>query len=286
VETVRRIKRITKQIAGSLSITGPFNVQYLAKEGRIRVIECNLRASRSFPFASKVFRLNFVDLATRLMMDAPVGEVQRSLFELDYVGVKAPQFSFARLAGADPVLGVEMASTGEVACFGDNLEEAFLKSLLSVGYSIPKKGVLLSTGTIQDKTKLLPAVRRFEELGLALYASAGTAAFLAENGVHAETVPWPLDDVKPNALDLIASGKVDLVLNIPKSIEEEELTNDYLIRRQAVDRGVPLLVNAETAALFAQAIRRYRLEDLEVRAWHEYVPPTDAVTGGAGPDAD
>ncbi len=279
VETVRRIKRITREIAESLVITGPFNVQYLAKEGRIRVIECNLRASRSFPFASKVFRLNFVDLATRLIMGVPTGEAQRSLFELDYVGVKAPQFSFARLAGADPVLGVEMASTGEVACFGDNLREAFLKSLLSVGYTIPSKGVLLSTGAIEHKTKLLPAVRRFEELGLSLYASAGTAQFLAANGIDAETVPWPLDTVRPNALDLIASGEVDLVLNIPKSIEEDELTNDYLIRRQAVDRGVPLLVNAETAALFAQAISEYSLDELKVLAWDEYVPPTDAVIG-------
>jgi carbamoyl-phosphate synthase large subunit len=278
VETVRRIKRITRKIAESLAISGPFNVQYLAKEGRIRVIECNLRASRSFPFASKVFRLNFVDLATRLIMDVPTGEVHRSLFELDYVGVKAPQFSFARLAGADPVLGVEMASTGEVACFGDNLREAFLKSLLSVGYTIPRKGVLLSTGTIKDKTKLLPAVRRFEELGLQLYASAGTARFLAANGVEAETVPWPLDTAKPNALDLIASGEVDLVLNIPKSIEEDELTNDYLIRRQAVDRGVPLLVNAEAAVLFAQAISEYSLDGLKVLAWDDYVPSTDAVT--------
>ncbi|MDH3216263.1 MAG: carbamoyl-phosphate synthase (glutamine-hydrolyzing) large subunit [Candidatus Krumholzibacteria bacterium] len=277
VETVRRIKRITREIAGSLSITGPFNVQYLAKEGRIRVIECNLRASRSFPFASKVFRLNFVDLATRLIMNVPVGEVQRSLFELDYVAVKAPQFSFARLAGADPVLGVEMASTGEVACFGDNLLEAFLKSLLSVGYSIPQKGVLLSTGTIADKTKLLPAVRRFRELGLELYASPGTAEFLDANNVPTKPVPWPLDKARPNALDLIASGNVDLVLNIPKSIEEDELTNDYLIRRQAVDRGVPLLVNTETAALFAHAISQYRLEDLKVLAWDDYVPATDAV---------
>lgn len=277
LETLRQIKRITKEIARSLSITGPFNVQYLAREGRILVIECNLRASRSFPFASKVFRLNFVDLATRAMMGAPIGEVQRSLFELDYVGVKAPQFSFARLAGADPVLGVEMASTGEVACFGDDLKEAFLKSLLSVGYTIPKKGVLLSTGTIAEKTKLLPAVQKFEELGLKLYASAGTAAFLKANGVIAEVVAWPLDEERPNALDLIDSRSVDLVLNIPKSIEKDELTNDYLIRRHAVDRAIPLLVNAETAALFAQAIHSYRLEDLKIRAWDDYVPPTDAI---------
>ncbi len=277
VETVRRIKRITREIAGSLSITGPFNVQYLAKEGRIRVIECNLRASRSFPFASKVFRLNFADLATRLIMGAPVGEVNRSLFELDYVAVKAPQFSFARLAGADPVLGVEMASTGEVACFGDDLLEAFLKSLLSVGYTIPRKGVLLSTGTIEEKIKLLPAVRRFEEMGLRLYASAGTAKFLEQSGVKTRIVPWPLDKTRPNALDLIESGEIDLVLNIPKSIEKEELTNDYLIRRQAVDRGVALLVNAETAVLFAQAIGRFALEDLKILAWDDYVPPADAV---------
>ena len=283
IEIIRRVKQITKEIAASLSITGPFNVQYLAKDGRIQVIECNLRASRSFPFASKVYRLNFVDLATRAIMGAPVGESPRSLFELDYVGVKAPQFSFARLAGADPLLGVEMASTGEVACFGADLKEAFLKSLLSVGYTIPRKGVLLSTGTIEEKATLLPAVRIFRDLGLELYATGGTATFLRSNGVDAETVPWPLDDATANALDLIDSGAIDLVLNIPKSIEEEELANDYRIRRRAVDRSVPLFVNVETAALFAQAIREYSLDNLEVLAWDDYVPDTDAM---AGPQRD
>ena len=277
VETVRRIKRITRQIARGLEITGPFNVQYLAKEGRIRVIECNLRASRSFPFASKTYRLNFVDLATRAMMGEPVAEAQRSLFELDYVGVKAPQFSFARLAGADPVLGVEMASTGEVACFGDDLLEAFLKSLLSVGYRIPEKGVLLSTGTIKEKTRLLPAVRRFQEMGLALYATAGTADFLQNTGIETQRVAWPLDEAPATALDVIEKGDVDLVLNIPKSIEQDELTNDYLIRRHTVDRGIPLFVNAETAELFAQAIFHYKLGDLAVKAWDDYVPATDAA---------
>ncbi len=278
VSTVRKIKRITREIAANLAITGPFNVQFLAKEGRIRIIECNLRASRSFPFASKVYRLNLIDLATRAMMGSSIGEVQRSLFELDYVGVKAPQFSFARLAGADPVLGVEMASTGEVACFGDDLMEAFLKSLLSVGYSIPKRGVLLSTGSLRMKTKLLPAVRCFQELGIDLYATGGTASFLNQSGVEVRTVPWPLDKERPNALDLIASGEVDLVINIPKSIEPDELTNDYLIRRQAVDRGAPLLVNAETADLFAQSILRYKnLDGLKIRAWDDYVPADDGA---------
>ena len=277
VETVRRVKRITRAIAARLSITGPFNVQYVAKDGRIRVIECNLRASRSFPFASKVYRLNFINLATRAIMGAPVGEPGRSLFEVDYVGVKAPQFSFSRLAGADPLLGVEMASTGEVACFGADLEEAFLKSLLSVGYTIPEKGVLLSTGTMREKTKLLPAVRTFVDLGLDLYGTAGTVGFLQANGVEAEVIPWPLDERKPDALDLIDSGTIDLVLNIPKSIEEDELTNDYLIRRRAVDCGVPLLVNTESAVLFAHAIQQYSLNDLQVLAWDDYVPATDAM---------
>jgi carbamoyl-phosphate synthase large subunit len=277
VETVRRVKRITRAIAARLSITGPFNVQYVAKDGRIRVIECNLRASRSFPFASKVYRLNFINLATRAILGAPVREPARSLFEIDYVGVKAPQFSFARLAGADPLLGVEMASTGEVACFGDDLEEAFLKSLLSVGYSIPQKGVLMSTGTMREKTKLLPAIRTFAERGLALYATAGTANFLGEHGIEAEIIPWPLDGRKPDALDLIESGEIDLVLNIPKSIEEDELTNDYLIRRRAVDNDVPLLVNTESAVLFAHAIQMYDLNDLQVLAWDDYVPATDAL---------
>lgn len=277
ISTVRRLKRIVREIARSLAITGPFNVQFLAKNDRIRIIECNLRASRSFPFASKTYRLNFVDLATRAMMGEPLREVSRSLFELDYVGVKAPQFSFSRLAGADPVLGVEMASTGEVACFGDGLEEAFLKSFLSVGYTIPTRGVLLSTGAIKEKTRLLPAVKSFAALGLDLYATGGTADFLEANGVKATWVPWPLDEASPNALDLIASGDVDLVVNIPKSIEEDELTNDYLIRRQAVDRGVPLLVNAETAALFAISIETLTLDDLKVRAWDDYVPATDGA---------
>ena len=233
--------------------------------------------SRSFPFASKVYRLNFINLATRAIMGAPVGEPARSLFEIDYVGVKAPQFSFARLAGADPLLGVEMASTGEVACFGSDLEEAFLKSLLSVGYTIPKKGVLLSTGTMREKTKLLPAVRTFAGLGLSLYGTAGTVEFLKANDLEAEVIPWPLDGKSPDALDLIDSGAIDLVINIPKSIEEDELTNDYLIRRRAVDCGVPLLTNTESAVLFAHAIQQYRLEDLQVLAWDDYVPSTDAM---------
>ncbi len=278
VSTVRKIKRITREIAASLAITGPFNVQFLAKEGRIRIIECNLRASRSFPFASKVYRLNLIDLATRAIMGSPIGEVSRSLFELDYVGVKAPQFSFARLAGADPVLGVEMASTGEVACFGDDLEEAFLKSLLSVGYTIPNRGVLLSTGSLKMKTRLLPAVRQFREMGLNLFATGGTASFLKQSGVEVQSVPWPLDEERPNAIDLISSGEVDLVINIPKSNEQEELTNDYLIRRQAVDRGVALLVNAETALLFAQSVLTYEnLSNLKIRAWDDYVPAADAM---------
>jgi len=205
-------------------------------------------------------------------MGMPVEAVKRSLFELDYVGVKAPQFSFARLAGADPVLGVEMASTGEVACFGDDSLEAFLKSLLAVGYTIPKKGVLMSTGAIEDKTKLLPAARTFAKLGLKIYATRGTAEFLARSEVEAEIVPWPLDPERPNALDLIESQQVDLVVNVPKSIEEEELTNDYLIRRHAVDRGVPLFANSEAAAMFAQAIRDYSLDDLAAKAWDDYVP--------------
>ncbi len=277
IETIRRINRITRAIASKLGITGPFNIQYLAKDRRIRVIELNLRASRSFPFASKVYRLNFVDLATRAIMGVPVGTAKRSLFELDYVGVKAPQFSFARLAGADPVLGVEMASTGEVACFGDDALEAFLKSLLAVGYTIPQKAVLMSSGAIEDKTKLLPAARTFAEKGLKLYATRGTAEFLARNNVEAEVVPWPLDDERPNALDLIESQGVDLVVNVPKSIEEEELTNDYLIRRHAVDRGIPLFANSEAAAMFATAIREHDLEELVAKAWDDYVPRAEPV---------
>jgi carbamoyl-phosphate synthase large subunit len=271
LETMRRIKIIAKKIAKSLKITGPFNIQFIAKDNDVKVIECNLRASRSFPFVSKVFKINFVDLATKIIMGKRVPTIDRSSFDLDYVGVKAPQFSFARLKGSDPILGVEMASTGEVACLGDDFNEAFLKSLISVGFSFPRKTILLSTGPIDSKTELLKSTKILEELGFKFYATKGTADFMKANGIKADVLYWPLEDKEPNALSCIADGKIDLVINIPKNIEKEELDNDYLIRRKSVDFGVPLITNLQFAKRFVEAIYKISLEDLKVKSWDEYI---------------
>ena len=271
LETMRRIKIIAKKIAKSLKITGPFNIQFIAKDNDVKVIECNLRASRSFPFVSKVFKINFVDLATKIIMGKRVPTIDRSSFDLDYVGVKAPQFSFARLKGSDPILGVEMASTGEVACLGDDFNEAFLKSLISVGFSFPSKTILLSTGPIDSKTELLKSTKILEELGFKFYATKGTADFMKTNGIKADVLYWPLEDKEPNALSCIADGKIDLVINIPKNIEKEELDNDYLIRRKSVDFGVPLITNLQFAKRFVEAIHKISLEDLKVKSWDEYI---------------
>ncbi len=235
LETTRRIKKIAREISLALRIDGPFNIQFVAKDNDVKVIECNLRASRSFPFVSKIFNVNFIDIATRVIMEHPVQRYDRSAFDLEYVGVKAPQFSFTRLSGADPTLGVEMASTGEVACLGDDFEEAFLKALLSVGYKLPVKNILLSTGPIETKAQFLPSTRKLQALGVNFYATGGTARFMADNDIPAQLVHWPLSGEKPNVLDLLRSGKIDLVINIPKNYQEEELTNDYIIRRTAVD---------------------------------------------------
>jgi len=270
LETMRRIKIITKKIAKALNIDGPFNMQLIAKDNEVKVIECNLRASRSFPFASKVFKINFVEAATRLMMGDKLPGIDRSAFDLDYVGVKAPQFSFTRLKGSDPVLGVEMVSTGEVACLGDEFDDAFLKSLLSVGYRVPKRSVLLSTGPINFKAELLEHARMLESMGLEIYATGGTAAFLRDNGIESEILNWPLENTEPNTLTYIAQGKIDLVINIPKSAEREELENDYLIRRKAVDFNVPLITNLQLAKRFIEAIGRISEEELEVKSWDEY----------------
>jgi len=270
LETMRRIKTIAKQIAKSLKITGPFNIQFIAKDNDVKVIECNLRASRSFPFVSKVFKINFVDLATKIMMGKRVPPIDRSSFDLDYVGVKAPQFSFTRLKGSDPILGVEMASTGEVACIGDDFNEAFLKSLLSVGFALPKKTILLSTGPIDNKSEFLESTRVLEKLGYEFYATKGTADFMKANGVKADVLYWPLENKEPNTLSYIADGKIDLVINIPKNIEKEELDNDYLIRRKAVDFGVPLITNLQLAKRFVEAIHRVPPEELKVKSWDEY----------------
>ena len=269
LKTIKRIKETTKKIAKSLRITGPFNIQFIAKDNRIKVIECNLRASRSFPFVSKITKYNFIDLATKAMLGLDIrGEY--NTIDLDYVGVKAPQFSFSRLHGADPVLSVEMASTGEVACLGNDLNEAFLKSLLSVGFVISQSNVLLSTGPIKSKADLLESVRKMEEMGFKLYATEGTAKFLEENGVHTTILHWPLDKKEPNALTYLQERKIDLVINIPKSLEEEELTNDYLIRRKAVDFNIPLLTNEQITKLFIESIYKKKMEELEIKSWEEY----------------
>jgi len=270
LETMRKIKIIAKKIAKSLNISGPFNMQFIAKDNDVQVIECNLRASRSFPFVSKVLKINFIDLATRMIMGEKVPPVERSSFDLDYVGVKAPQFSFTRLKGSDPILGVEMASTGEVACLGDDFYEAFLKSLISVGFKLPKETIFLSTGPIDSKADFLESTRILEKLGFQFYATKGTADFMAANGLAARILYWPLEKKEPNALTYISEGKIDLVINIPKNIEKEELDNDYLIRRRAVDFNVPLITNLQLAKRLVEALQKTSVENLRIKSWREY----------------
>ena len=270
LETMRQVKVIGRKVAKSLHITGPFNIQFLAKDGDVKVIECNLRASRSFPFASKVFKMNFVDAATKVIMGQSVPKFDRSAFDLDYVGIKSPQFSFTRLQGTDPVSGVEMASTGEVACLGDDFHEAFLKSLLSVGFKLPKKNILLSTGPIASKAEFLESNRLLAEMGFTFYATGGTADFMKANGFDVQVLHWPLEQTEPNTLTYIADGKIDLVINIPKSGEKEELDNDYLIRRKAVDFNVPLITNLQLAQRFVKAISETSIYDLQIKSWDEY----------------
>ena len=270
LETMRRIKIIAKKIAKALNITGPFNIQFIAKDNEVKVIECNLRASRSFPFVSKVFKINFVDIATKIMMGKRLLPIDRSSFDLDYVGLKAPQFSFTRLKGSDPILGVEMTSTGEVACLGDDFNEAFLKSLISVGFEIPKKTILLSTGPIDSKAELLDSTRMLKNMGFKFFATKGTADFMEANGIKADVLFWPLENKEPNTLTYIADGKIDLVVNIPKNIERQELDNDYLIRRKAVDFDVPLITNLQLAKRFFESIYSMHLEDLKIKSWDEY----------------
>ncbi len=269
LETIRRIKDITKRIAKSLGITGPFNIQFIAKDNKIKVIECNLRASRSFPFVSKVTKINFIELSTKAILGIQIGGKYNTL-DLDYVGVKAPQFSFSRLHGADPVLSVEMASTGEVACIGNDVNEAFLKALLSVGFVMPKSNILLSTGPIKSKAYLLESVRKLSDMGFNLFATKGTSKFLQENGIKTTMLHWPLEKDEPNALSYIQERKIDFVINIPKSLEEEELTNDYLIRRKAVDFNIPLLTNEQIAKLFIESMSKKKMEDLAIKSWEAY----------------
>ena len=270
LETMRRIKIIAKQIARSLKITGPFNIQFIAKDNDVKVIECNLRSSRSFPFVSKVFKINFVDLATKIILGKSVPKIDRSSFDLDYVGIKAPQFSFTRLKGSDPVLGVEMVSTGEVACLGDDFNETFLKSLVSIGFKFPKKNILLSTGPIESKAEFLKSTKILDKIGFQLYATKGTSEFMKANCIKSTVLHWPLENEEPNTLSYIADGKIDLVINIPKNIEKEELDNDYLIRRKAVDFNVPLITNLQLAKRFVEAINCTSLDDLKAKSWDEY----------------
>ena len=270
VETVRRIKRISKQIAKELNISGPFNIQYLAKDNDIKVIECNLRASRSFPFVSKVLKINFIELATKIMLGLPVEKPEKSLFDLDYVGIKASQFSFSRLQKADPVLGVDMASTGEVGCIGSDTSCAVLKSMLSVGYKIPKKNILLSTGTAKDKTDMLSSASLLVEKGYNLFATGGTHKFLEENGIPNTLVYWPSEEGTPQALDLLHNKEIDMVVNIPKNLTPGELTNGYKIRRAAIDLNIPLITNPRLASEFITAFCSINLDDLQIKSWEEY----------------
>ncbi len=270
LETVRRIKHISRDIARELKISGPFNMQFLAKDNQIKVIECNLRASRSMPFVSKVLKVNLIDLATRIMLGEKVSPPEKSIFELDYVGVKAPQFSFSRLQMADPVLGVDMSSTGEVGCLGDDFYEAVLKAMLSVGYHIPRKAILLSTGPARSKVELINSARALLEKGYRLYATRGTKQFYDQYGIETTLAYWPDEKESPNTLELIRRHQVDLVINIPKNLSKDELDNDYLIRRSAVDYNIPLITNARLASAFILAFCKYDIEDLSISSWDEY----------------
>jgi len=270
LETIRQIKKTSEKIAEALSINGPFNIQFIAKQNNVKVIECNLRASRSFPFVSKTIKDNFIETAVKIILDKPFDTKETSLFEYDYVAVKAPEFSFTRLEGADPTTGVEMASTGEVACFGDDFNEAFLKALISVGYKFPIKSVLISSGTIESKAELLETSRILTKLGIKFYATPGTAKFMINNNITVEKVNWPSQKKKPNVIDLIKSKGVDLVINIPKSFQEDELTNDYMVRRMAVDYKIPLITNRQLAMRLAEALEKYDDDFLQVKSWDEY----------------
>ena len=271
VETVRQIKKVSKKIAKELNISGPFNIQFLAEQNHLRVIECNLRASRSFPFVSKVLKLNLIELATKIMLGLPFERPEKNLFDLDYVGIKASQFSFNRLQKADPVLGVDMASTGEVGCIGDDTASALLCAMLSVGHRIPKKGVLLSTGPGKQKADMLRAAQQLIEHGYQLYATGGTSRYLEENGIKNTLVHWPSEEgVQPQALDLLHSHEIDMVVNVPKNLSVGELTNGYKIRRAAIDLNMPLITNSRLASAFIDAFCTKSLDDIEIKAWSEF----------------
>ncbi len=272
IETVRRIKRVAKDIAKALEITGPFNIQFLAKDNEIKVIECNLRASRSFPFVSKVLKLNFIEMATKVMLGIDVEKPEKSEFELDYVGIKASQFSFTRLQKADPVLGVDMASTGEVGCIGHDFNDALLTAMLSVGYRIPEKTIMVSSGPTKSKVQLLEPCKLLQEKGYTIYSTGGTQSFLQANGINSIPVSWPDDEqeCELKVMDMIRSKKFDLVINIPKNLTKRELTNGYQIRRGAIDYNIPLLTNARLASAFIQAFCTITVDDIQIKSWSEY----------------
>ena len=272
--TVRQIKKISRAIAKELNISGPFNIQFLAKGRDVKVIECNLRASRSFPFVSKVLKTNFIDTATRIMLDAPYTKPDKSEFDIDRMGVKASQFSFARLQNADPVLGVDMSSTGEVGCMGDSYEEALLNSLIATGYKIPSKdkAIMISSGGTKEKVAMLDAARALVSKGYTICASEGTAKFLNENGIKATAVAWPDEETsdKENVMQMIADHKFDLIVNIPKNHSKRELTNGYRIRRGAIDHNIPLITNARLASAFIEAFCEIGQGDLQIKSWQDY----------------
>ena len=270
LETMRRVKNITRKIANEFEITGPFNIQFIAKDNDVKVIECNLRASRSFPFVSKTLKINFIDIATRLMLGEKVAKIDKSSFDLDYVGVKASQFSFTRLKGSDPVTGVEMSSTGEVACLGDDFNEAFLKSVLSAGQKIPQKAVLLSTGTPKNKAELLEQLFTLKNMGLKFYGTKGTSDFYKENGIDVEVLYRPFDNIEPGILTYLSEGKIDMVINIPKTAEKVELDSDYIIRRKAVDQNITLFTNVQATKRFIKALKQFTSDELPVKSWDEY----------------
>ena len=268
--TIRQIKKISRRIAEELNISGPFNIQFLAKNREVKVIECNLRASRSFPFVSKILKRNFIETATKIMLDAPYTVADKSEFDIDRIGVKASQFSFARLQNADPVLGVDMSSTGEVGCLGDDLHEAMLNALIATGYKLPKKGILISSGGAKGKVALLEPVRELAESGYDIYATAGTAKFFNDNGVNVQTVAWPDEDNDNNVMDMIANHRFDLIINVPKNRTKRELTNGYRIRRGAIDHNIPLMTNVRLAKAFIEAFCAYKDKKMKVKSWQEY----------------
>ena len=270
VETIRRVKKIAREIAKALNISGPFNMQLLAKDNDIKVIECNLRASRSFPFVSKVLKVNLIELATKVMLDMPYEKPEINLFNIDYVGIKAPQFSFARLQKADPVLGVDMSSTGEVGCIGENYYDAVLQSMLSVGYRIPQKNILISSGPLRSKIELLNSARMLKERGYNLFATGGTHKFFEENGVETTLLYWPDENQSPNTMEYIREKKIDLVVNIPKNLSKKELNNGYQIRRDAIDFNIPLITNARLASAFIYAFCKMDISQISIKSWDEY----------------